>query len=519
MTSPSPAEVTLNGRLGAIAVLAWAEARSAAVHPVMLLGVGLSAWLLARHLLGGAAVWQVLSVGIGGFLLPLVAATFLVGAWSSSREIRYSYEEHFDSLAHGRTVRSLGILGGMIGPLAYVIGLVAAAVLVANSSSPAGEVLRGEIAVAPLAVGVAWAAGVAFRGAKRLRATPIAVLVVYAALQLIGSPDFEIGSGESAPGADLSRLLLWMPPSAFDTPFDLLMRPSGERPWFLVAVLLLLIIVVAVRTSRRLRLLGMVSVAIAVAAAGMSADRVLSYTAQQPWAINTMVGPRVNWELLTASQDCSTGGSVDVCPYPGFEPWAEAWSEVILRVQEAFPSNVEAVIQRPQRSQFPGSDPGPNRVATLFEWDRPGSSRPVHSFALASRGGHTLVGLPSSPADSCNASGQGRSVFPLWLASVSVDGGDTLVADVQEAKMIPEIEGVPMGGAIVDPVAVGLAQELILLDESHVRNVFASNWDRLVDPQTSVDDVAAWFELTTAPTSQADPNDSIPAFDRIPQCG
>lgn len=513
---PSNAE----GAIKALLLTSGAEACASAKHPLVLIGFATSIWFLLQGLVQGAVVWHMLSVSLGGYMLPLIASAFLLGSWTASTEIRYATEEYLDSLTHGRLIRTLALLGGAAGPLAYALVLVAVAHIAGLALAPAGRVLWGEIAAVFLAVAIAWVGGSVLGRAQRVRAAPVLLLIVYGALQLLGSPDVELGAPEVAQENDLGRLLLWMPSSAFDSPFDALMRPTWPRVWFLSSVVAMLVVVLVARSARRLKLPVLASGIVATVLVISGAHEVLSFVPEQPWVIADMSRPRVDWELVTSQQVCKSSGDVLYCAYPGFEPWIERWGAVVARVSTIQAPQLSEIAQRPQLSNFPGYYPSPHSATVFFAWDRPGTGRPIEAFAMASRIGHTMVGLPAGPYDACDAEGQGRSVFPLWIAAVSTDGGDALLAELDQARgLTRDIEGVPIGGALLDARSFSIARQLVDMDDASVRSVFAEHWTELLDPQLAVGSVAEWFGFSALPHVGNTPNeDSIQTFGRLDPC-
>ncbi|MGH8870979.1 MAG: hypothetical protein ACRDWS_03285 [Acidimicrobiia bacterium] len=498
-----------------------AVALAAAKHPLTVAGFAISGWLLGRALINEATVWQFLAVSFAGWLLPLAGAAFLVACWTASTEIRYAYEEHLDSLPHGRTVRALGLLGGVVGPLAYAFILALAGVVAGLFLTPAGSLTWHELASGFLVVCIAWFAGIALGRSRRVRATPVLVLLIYATLQLLGSPDVEVGAPEVSGGSDLSRLLLWMPPSAFDTPFDVFLRPSGPRIFFLLSVALLTVVLVMTRSSRRIRPVSIASAGAASLLVVATALQVLSFVPDQPWAVVGGSRPRVDWEKQTSVQECLTVSDRLYCPYPGFEPWVAEWHEVADGVSEVLTADLAVVAQRPQNSDFPRYSASPNGVATFFTWDRPGSSRPIHAFALASRIAHVSVGLPGGPHELCDARGQGRVALALWIAAASVDGGAEIVTAMESAQGSPaQIEGDVLGGAVFDSSTIALAQHLVTLDPQVVASVIEDRMSQLARPEVTLQELAALFGVNLeVPEDTNRPNaEPIPTVDTLLTC-
>lgn len=478
------------------------SARTAGTDPLIIIATVVSTVILGFSLWGRATVWQSLSVSVGGALLPLVGASFLVATWTVSREVRYGYEEQLDSLTHGRPVRNAEVLGAAIGPLAWGIILVIATGLVARLSKPAGTIVWAELVAALLAIPIAWSAGMLFRG--RLRAAPTVALLAYATVQLLGSPDVAVGSPEGSVGTDLSRLLLWQPPSAFDSPFDALMRPSAPRVLFMLATLVLITVLLLVRNPLSIRLLAVGGTSIVVV---LMAMQTIGFRPSQVWASTTEARPRVDWGVLDLDQVCFTTVRATHCTYPGFEAWVGEWDAAVADVQQVWPLPAPRVIQRPEILW--GQPPEANSATTDFRWDGAIGGSGSSAFALAVRLGETAVGFPGTAPVSCDGRGQGRGVFPFWLAALSTSEGRRILTELQGLPLVTSLGDKSLGGAIVGSETIALALALTNAEKGEVKSVLNEHWEDLRSPETSISEVATWFGLH-APREVPDRESRLP---------
>lgn len=491
---------------------ARSEAVLAARHPLMLLAVVVSLWLALAGARDGAPIWQMLSVDAAGWMLPLTVGAYLLGSNSSSSEWHQQTEEFLDSLANGRVTRTLGRVLAGVAPVAYSIIVALLPILIGFGSNPAGDIIWTEFAIVPLSVALAWTVGCLVGSLRWFRPAPSLFLVVYLFLQLLASPDIEIGaSGPSQ--SDAGRLLLWLPASAFESPFELMLRPSTQRFFYLVAALVAIVLLLMWRadrptSGRRWLLPSMLAATGAVLGLAYIA---MSAIPTAEWAAQSLDRPRADWSVLTSEQQCANTEGVEYCAYPTFEPWIDDWSAAIAESVRLAPTRVKGVVQRPSNTAFDGMDPGPGWLTTGFSWDYPRTSEPVHAFALAAAAGNLVVGLPAGYEESCDAQAQGRSVLPLWLAATSVNQGETLLQRLAEAPGAKaSIGGVGLGNATIGSDAAFVAVKLSELSDSNVEEVLMSRYTELVDPRTTVGDVAAWFGIADQGAAESGSEINLP---------
>jgi hypothetical protein len=471
----------------------------------MVLAVLFSMWLGVVGLGEGAVVWQTASVELSGWLLPVAIASYLIGSSSSSSEWREETEEFLDSLPNGRQARTLGRVMAAAAPVGYSLILLTAWILIGARDSPAGEIIWSEVAIGPLSLALAWTIGCLVGGFRRFRSAPSLFLVAYLFFQLLASPDIEVGaSGPSQ--SDAGRLLMWLPPSSFESPFEILLRPSTQRLMYLVAVLVGIVFWMMWRadrsTSKKRWLVAGTSVAMAIVF--VLGYVVASATPTVAWAAQSLDRPRADWLKLTSAQRCTNTDGVAFCAYPTFDPWIHVWNDAVARSASLAPERVEGVAQRPSNTTFDGVDPGPGWVITGFSWDKPNADEPVHAFALAASAGNLAVGLPSGYQASCDAHGQGRSIVPLWLAATSVDNGVMLLRQLAEQPgPVTSIGGVGLGNAIFGPDALNLALDISELPMTDVESVFASRLSQLTDPNLTTEEVASWFGISVRDSGRA----------------
>ena len=517
MLTDSPQQVTpLGSRLYGLQpalLLARLEAITIARHPFMLIAVAAALWFSLRGLRTDAVVWQSLSVQGAGSTLPLAVASFLLGSTMASGDWRDQTEEFLDSLLNRRLIQTLGRIGGAAAPVGYSILIMIVTLVVGLTGRPAGEIIWTELAAGPTLVAISWIVGLAVGGFRRFRAAPSLVLVSYLFLQLLGSPDLEIGA--SGPSQfDLGQLLLWVPPSAFESPFELLLRPSTLRILYLVSILLAVVALVIRRADRagaghRWLLATVVIVGAASATLGY---QVVLAEPNAAWAAPSLDRARADWSKLTANQECESIGSLSYCAYPGFDSWIEEWSRTISPAARLAEARVRGVVQRPENTGFDDMDPGPEWLITDFSWDNPHSDSPVNSFALAAGAGNLTVGLPTGFQETCDAGGQGRSIVPLWTAATSVDGGIELLQRLaQSTGPIRSIDGVPLGNAAIGTDAAAVALALTERSREEVTEVFVARYDELVDPTTTTNEVAGWFVIASSDLGPSELQVSLPA--------
>lgn len=485
-------------RLRSVGLLAGWEALALVRHPVLVGAAAMSAFLAVSSAVAGAVVWQTQAAMLGGHLLPLVVASFLVSTWRASRQRRYRTEEFLDSLPEVRSVRVISYIGAAAAPIGYSLAILTAVLVVGMLSNPAGRLSGAELLAGPVVVAIGWVAGLLLGGGLgRLRFLAPLVLMGYAFLQLLASPDVELGT--SLPSErDPSRLLLWHPPSAFDTPFEVLLRPSGLRLAYLGAVLFFLLALTVRRGTKARLLVWTVRGAMALAlplSVGL-AYLVVNAEPTAGWGWNSPIGLRVDWEQLTDRQTCQITGDVSYCAYPGFEPWIPEWQSVIEATASTVPrslreGDVLRVVQRPERSAFPGSEVGAGGVVTSFAWDRPGTRRPVEGFKLALRSVRRLLGRAPGPADRVMVTqDHASSVVTLWAAATSVERGSELL------EQLARDTGGSFGehGISVDAATAEVALQISNLAVSDVIEVLDQNAAGIQHASTPVIQLVEWFQ-------------------------
>ena len=110
-------------RLRSVGLLAGWEALALVRHPVLVGAAAMSAFLAVSSAVAGAVVWQTQAAMLGGHLLPLVVASFLVSTWRASRQRRYRTEEFLDSLPEVRSVRVISYIGAAAAPIGYSLAI------------------------------------------------------------------------------------------------------------------------------------------------------------------------------------------------------------------------------------------------------------------------------------------------------------------------------------------------------------------------------------------------------------
>ena len=464
------------------------EVRYVALHPVILIGV-IACLLIARRWAGnGATVWPRESVLLAGVTLPLAAAAFFVGAWRAHRDRRAGMDELLDPLPTPKAMRTLAVLAGGLGAVAWV-GLVQAAVFVYLAGGNAtGSPIWAEVAGGPLASLAAWTAGVLLGGRSRSGASVPIVFLVLGFFHLLASPDVLLFSTAET-GPALSRLALWEPWSIFRVADEAVFRPSALHLLYLLAVtaLLGLLAVPSERDRWTSLTTGRTVVAIALIVVAVPLVRAPDQ--------------HIDWAVAVEDQTCSSSDQLETCPISLYSSWTDEWRETVMSVAELVPGTPTRIVQRPTNWEL-GGDPAraPGTLIVGTEWDRDDSG-PVR-FELAAQAALDAFGLDPGPS-ACAAFDDGGAAIALWAAAEAQPDGLALLDDAMNSFPASEVLQLRFPSEVRTTVAdvyVGvdaadLAIQLTALSTPEIVETVTRRGDEL-RAGVPVAEVARWFGLT-----------------------
>ncbi len=484
---------------GGAAVWALARPELAGLlwHPFLVGGAVVSGFLAWSRLWGRAAVLPLESVWLAGAVLPVAGAGFLLAAWVGGRARRNRVRETVDALPHPRWVEPAAQLALVVVPLCWagiveVGGLVYAWTGAAVGSPRWSELIGGLLVVVTL-----WFGGVALGRAVASGVVPVLTLLVLTYLHLISSPDAQI-SDSDLKGISLSKLALWIPPSIFDTPEQVVLRPSGFHVGFLVSVATAAGFL-AVRRDLPAGWLGRAEKTVG-ASLGVLVLVLGNLLVRQPET------PRVDWSALIAAQPCRDIDGVEYCVFDMYQGWVDDWRDTLTAVGAVAPIDVTRVVQRPEHTTVGGDIKvtGPGVVLTGTAWDRPGGL-PVNRFELAVSVGLTAVGMTvTGDGLECVAEDQGRSILPLWAAAVAVERGDTVLAGIVDRSGAGPFLDLDSGNTALGVRAAEVAIVLAERPTDQITARFEKHPTEIRDPATSVEAMAEWFGIDVAPAPMID---------------
>lgn len=500
----------------AVVALARFEAKRAVVHPLIWIGVAGSLWLMWTWIGRVAPVLERDSIYVAGSLMPLAAAAGLATFYAALRD--RSTPELSTTLPMRSNQRTIGLALGSGGPLILSLVFTFVGVVYLTTGSPIGNFDWWELAAGPAMVLLFGVAGVSLANLfPHPVAGPLALLIV-GYLEALASPDANLFSGP--PSRNIEWLAPWMPPPTYVPVGELAARPDVLH-LIGAALITLILLVGSLRGHRTLWM------RIAITS-GLALVVVLTSSTIEPF-----VGSSFNWVAASENQPCESRDGVDYCHYPDYEDWVDRWNRTISAVDRRAPVTIGRVVQRPSYvSWSPDNALGDPFVAavTRQSWDRPGV-RPDHAFALALKAAGTALGLPSAiqsrpytdeeiaaaaanepepevieesmRADgvpfSCSAIGQARGAVSAWLAASALDGGDAALANSLKRNRTWT-----WPGQVVDwfdpPAFLGseggeMALAMLDLPSSEVEAVVEERWEQLIDPATSIQDLAGWLHL------------------------
>jgi hypothetical protein len=252
---------------------------------------------------------------------------------------------------------------------------------------------------------------------------------------------------------------------------------------------------------------------------------------------------------------CEQRANVTYCAYEGYEGWIDEWAGEVEPVLSLPP--VEATTRpleiRQQVPYFVDEEelpPAADLTAGMW-WSRGpyDSSLVAHRLGMALGAAGWAVGLPTHPvpiktvaideelvampfdpaADdeaevqlrACSSDGQGRALAALWYASQSSpesrEALEFQVSGERYGGLSPDDNtGIDIGyrqpssSVVYFRREAQVALDLSGLSTSEVAATFEAHWDRLTNPSTSTEEVAAWFGVDVPIMGDADDSWTIP---------
>lgn len=481
--------------LRAARTLAAEEWTAIAKHIALWIGVVGSLFLASLWIGRDAPVWPRESVYLAGIAVPIAAGAFVQAAWIGGRSKRNGTKEIIDSTRSGERADVLGVILLGIVPLSVAVAVQLAWALFILSGGPVGPVMWLEVLTGPAVVLIGWLAG-AWLGWRFPAGYAIpGVLLLFVFFEFLSSPDISVLDGD-VPSVNGANLALWTPPSSFDSPESVLTRPSLLKLSFL--------------------LLGAVSLAaVLLASAGQKRSTPRWISAGQAVAVVLLASVafvllrtpegRVNWNTYIDRTECqATTTSIEYCSLPLYKEWTPRWQAVIESVSNLTPVNLSRVVQRPSNVNV-GGDPllTTAAIGVGTEWDRSGTSQPLHAFRLALTAAFTSVRLPTATDGlACSAIGQGRAVYALWIALESVPRSDQALDQAlgRSGTTAVNLSASPSTPPTVGGAFLGLEDARLALDVASrptldTKLIFDSHRRELSSPELLSAEVAQWFGI------------------------
>lgn len=490
--------------------LAGFEAWKLLVHPVLLVGLGLSAILF----LGSALEPTDLAAAAqdsGVVLVPFAWAAMIAANLGALRSRRDGADELISSLPSTPHIRTLGHL--LSGFAAAGVGVALLLLAIANEvllRDAFGTPNLGMLGVGPLIV-----LGGCFLGVLTARWVPsviVGILLVIATFAVEGVG----GSSQTSPARWLQ---FWVQVLGEDAghPFP---GPSDWHVLYLVGLVAIGAFVALARHGLTRNLVGFGAVALLVAGvAGVAQTRPLS---------DAEVRRQV--ALLTrAPAECDERDGVRYCVHKNrnrISQWQPVVAAVLARVPEQSGREPLLVSEREPKivsnrncTPTPLLDNQAPRVRAAVDpgdvWTADGAVHPGrewpwdsecnftdHGLVLSLQVGAWAVGLPPSQAATeapCRADHQARSVLALWLAGQSDPGAPRAIGDLFDASWQIGL-GVAVGfdwatwpnwGVAWADTDMALALALLERPADEVARIVSENWSRLIDPSTPAAEFAA----------------------------
>lgn len=492
--------------------LAGFEAWKLLIHPVLLVGLGLSVILFLGQVLEPTDLASA-AQDSGVVLVPFAWAAMIAANLAALRSRRDGTDELISSLPSTPHMRTLGHL--LSGFAAAGVGVALILIAMANEvllRDAFGTPNLGMLSVGPLIV-----LGGCFLGVLTARWVPsviVGILLVIATFAAEGVT----GSSQTSPARWLQ---FWVQVVGEDGghPFP---GPSDWHVLYLVGLVAIGAFVALARHGLTRVLVGFGAGTLLVAGvAGVAQTR-------QPSDAEV----RRQVALFTQTPDqCDERAGVRYCvSKPSnrnrFDQWQPVVTRVLARVPERPGRGMLLVSEREPKivsnqhcTPTPLLDLQAPRVRAAVDpgevWTTDGAVHPGpewpwdgecnftdHGIVLSLQVGAWAVGLPPSQSAAeapCRADRQARSVLALWLAGQSDPGAPGAIADLLDAS-----QRIGLGVAVgfdwatwpnwgVAWADTDMAMSLALLERpaDDVGRIVQDNWSRLVDPSTPASEFAA----------------------------
>jgi hypothetical protein len=498
-------------------------------HPAVVIGYVLSAiaLLVLCGSTGGIVQGQATMVGISAF--PLAGLTLVAANLAPLRSRRFSAQGMVDTTAVSPSTRIAAHIVSTLGPatvFALMVGGWFTYLVVADG--PGSTPSIAELAKGPVLVLCAGVCGVLIASwvPTPLVAAPAVVLLGFV----------EAGLATPAPAHRTIRWLAWWVPQPEDVPVELWDRRPVVHLGYLLSLAVLVAAVAIVRSiPRRTGQALLVASVVLVVAAGFAVTRPVSDATARRLAAWVNEAPE--------RQRCTEIERARLCAYPEYDFRSE-WATVVEGVVAAVPVKPTAPVRVVQRlfrratehispsvvSRFTGGAPrspaerwpADGAVHPELRWDPAGGTDHLLAVDVA----QVLVGLPVDQDErgrACTAADQARAVVALWLAGHGSDdarrsiagltGGEDFGEDLDldggglgyAAGLFPVV-GVESWLASYDPGIrwsvrdARVALKLLATNGDEVRRVLREHWDEVLDPSTTTDDLAAWFDIEPGPS-------------------
>jgi hypothetical protein len=392
-----------------VIALAGREGARLVRHPIFIGGFLLSLGVFGLLTWNSAPVLHRDDTQTPGALLPLAAATLIVGNLAAIRAARDGSDELFGGLPTVAAARMAGHLVSLVWAVLGSLSALAVMFLYALVDGPVGAPRFGEIAVGPLTVFIFGAIGVLIAGWKKhVAIAPIAVVALITIQILMVQPIVGIQPEPTR----LPWFAFWVPLSLTGSaPPELVIRPSGAHALYLLGIAGTLVAFSLMRFGLRRPLVAMLVAALVVAGAGAVAQT-RSPSAQELAHLAALV------ERPDDFQVCRGISGNTYCAYPAYEPWIDRWAAAIGGVIDALPAEERPeglLIRQSFGTYFEGwvdvprktlrrshrafrRTSGPGLIEVGYEWGR-GTMEGLYEFGLVMPVATKAVGLSFTKDD------------------------------------------------------------------------------------------------------------------------
>lgn len=492
---------------GAVAVaLARVELRELGTSPAFGVGVGLSG--LALYLMG--VVW----VGDYGGNLPdaaelapilahpLAGMVVLAAFRSRTRGRRDGVEELLGTCPTTAATRTTGHLLTAWLPGAVAVAYLVALLALVHFGSPVSFGPIGARQVAAVAGAGLLAVGATALGVALARWAPW-TLVPVVAVVAIGFLSTELATRGTRTTEPVRQLSTWLGSPEIDVR---LTAPHWVAHHLWILALTGIVTLLGVLRDRRTPLLvGATGVAVVAAVvAGTLATRPIDLADAR--RIAAVVGGE-------AGQPCRDVQGLHVCTFAADRTLADALAAATRPIAAAAPAGALEGWSLRQTADTDWFDLDPEVRALLGGPPSTDGVLPaeVSGHPLAIEGVRLWTGLAATgvlddrqPGTTLAIRGQARGVIALWLATRGADRatqqalttvGSSRSAAADVARPWPDscqAGTAPVQWAVTDVVAARL---LLQVPDTEVRAALVADWDRLVDPATSTDELLAALHL------------------------